>query len=80
MFKKAHEKYKFDIKNSYMIGDKYTDIAFGKKAGLITILVFTGFGKKEFLNDRNNWEYQPDFVVKDLLIAANLISKLESQK
>ena len=80
MFKKANEKYKFDIKNSYMIGDKYTDIAFGKKAGLITILVFTGFGKKEFLNDRNNWEYQPDFVVKDLLIAANLISKQESQK
>jgi len=80
MFKKAYEKYKFDIKKSYMIGDKYTDIAFGKKAGLITILVFTGFGKKEFLNDRNNWEYQPDFVVKDLLIAANLISKQESQK
>ncbi|NQV17369.1 MAG: HAD family hydrolase [Armatimonadetes bacterium] len=80
MFKKAHEKYNFTIKNSYMIGDKYTDIAFGKKAGLITILVFTGLGKKEFLNDRKSWEYQPDFVMKDLIVAANLISKLESQK
>ena len=80
MFKKAQKKYRFDIKNSYMIGDKYTDIAFGKRAGLITILVFTGFGEKEFLNDRKSWEYQPDFVVKDLLVAANLISKLESQK
>ena len=80
MFKKAHKKYKFDIKNSYMIGDKYTDIAFGKKAGLITILVFTGFGKKEFLDDRKIWEFQPDFVEKDLIVAANLISKLESQK
>ncbi len=80
MFKKAHEKYKFNIKKSYMIGDKYTDIAFGKRAGLITILVFTGFGKKEFLNDRKSWEYQPDFVVKDMLVAANLISKLEGQK
>ncbi len=76
MFKKALKKYHFEIKKSFMIGDRYSDIVFGKKAGLSTILLLTGFGKDIFYNDRKKWEYQPDFVVKDLLVAVKLIEKL----
>ncbi len=76
MFKKALKKYRFDVKRSFMIGDRYSDIVFGKKAGLTTILLLTGFGKDIFYNDRKKWEYQPDYVVKDLLVAAKLIEKL----
>jgi D,D-heptose 1,7-bisphosphate phosphatase len=75
LFKKAFQKYHFEIKKSYMIGDKYTDIEFGKRAGLKTILLLTGDGENEFLNNRNNWIYKPDFIVKNLLAAAKLISK-----
>lgn len=76
MFKKALKKYHFEIKKSFMVGDRYSDIVFGKKAGLTTILLLTGFGKDIFYHDRKKWEYQPDFVVKNLLVAAKLIEKL----
>lgn len=73
MFKKAKKKYNFRTEKSFMIGDRYTDVEFGKKAGLTTIFVLSGLGKKEFLKDRKNWKFKPDFIVKDLLIAAKLI-------
>jgi len=73
MFYKARKMYDLDIKNSYMIGDKHSDIEFGKKAGLTTILVLTGKGKDEFMNNRKNWSISPDFIVKDFLVAVNLI-------
>ncbi len=76
LFYKAIKKHPFAIKNSFMIGDRYTDIEFGKRAGLKTFLVLTGDGEKEFLYHRNDWISKPDFIVKDLLAAAKLIKKL----
>lgn len=77
MFKKALAEHDFRINNSFMVGDNYSDVAFGKKAGLITILVRTGYGEKMFLENRAEWEYKPDYVVKDLWAAALLIEELE---
>ena len=77
MFKKALEKYNFHIKNSFMIGDRYTDIAFGKEAGLTTFLVLTGDGKKEFYKNRDSWKYRPDFIVENLMSAVKLIKRLK---
>lgn len=79
MFRKALKEFNFDIRKSFMVGDRYSDIAFGKKAGLKTILVRTGFGEKEFLQNRKTREFKPDFVVKDLLSAANLIKEIEDK-
>jgi D,D-heptose 1,7-bisphosphate phosphatase len=78
MFKKARQKYEFSAKHSYMIGDKYSDIAFGRKAGLVTILVRSGEGNNEFLKKRNEWEQKPHYIVNDLLSAVKIIEKLES--
>jgi histidinol-phosphate phosphatase family protein len=77
LFKQAQKKYTFQKKNSFMIGDRYSDIEFGAKAGLKTILVLSGLGEKEFYENRKNWFYRPDFTVKNLLIAAKLIEFLE---
>lgn len=79
MFQKALRKYEFSREHSYMIGDKYSDIAFGKKAGLTTILVRTGYGDKEFLEKRNNWKFKPDFIAEHLLHAVCLIEILEKK-
>jgi len=76
MFNKALEKYHFQVNESLMIGDKYTDVEFGRKAGLKTILVLTGSGKKEFLEDRNRWKYRPNYVADNLLTAVKLIEKI----
>jgi D-glycero-D-manno-heptose 1,7-bisphosphate phosphatase len=74
MFKKARKEFDVKVSRSYMIGDRYSDIAFGKKAGLTTILVLSGDGRNEFLNNRKSWEYKPDFITENLLSAAKFIS------
>lgn len=79
MFQKAKEKYRFNTKESFMIGDRFSDIGFGKNAGLKTILVRSGDGENEFLQKRNDTEYKPDFVVKDLLVAVKLIEELDNK-
>ncbi len=73
LFYQAQKDYDFSVKDSYMIGDRYADIEFGKKAGLTTILVLTGDGEKELYENRANWKYNPDFVVENLLTAAKFI-------
>jgi histidinol-phosphate phosphatase family protein len=40
MFLTAKRKYKFETKRSFMIGDRFSDIGFGKNAGLRTIFLF----------------------------------------
>ena len=79
MFQKAKEKYHFNAKESFMIGDRFSDIGFGKNAGLRTIFVRSGGGENEFLQKRNETEYKPDFVVKDLSVAVRLIEELENK-
>lgn len=77
MFYEAMQKYDFNVKESYMIGDKYSDIEFGKKAELITILVLTGNGEEEFLENRENWQFKPDYIAENILVAAEIIENLE---
>ena len=79
MFQKAKEKYHFNAKESFMIGDRFSDIGFGRNAGLRTIFVRSGGGENEFLQKRNETEYKPDFVVKDLSVAVRLIEELENK-
>ncbi len=76
LFLKAQKDFSFSPRKSYMIGDRYSDIEFGKRAGLTSILVLTGDGEKEFLNNRSLWQYQPDYIVKDLWAAAKFIGKI----
>lgn len=56
-----------DVANSYVIGDKATDVEMGKRAGCSSILVLTGHGLEERANA------QADFVAQDVLDAAQLI-------
>jgi D-glycero-D-manno-heptose 1,7-bisphosphate phosphatase len=79
MFKQALRDFRFKPEKSWMIGDRYSDIVFGKKAGLKTILLRSGNGEKEFINDMPDWEFKPDFVVKDLLVAARLIESFQKK-
>lgn len=56
------EKYKVDIKNSYMIGDKKSDLEAGEKAGLKSILVLTGYGKNTLQNIGNKYKVADDLL------------------
>jgi D-glycero-D-manno-heptose 1,7-bisphosphate phosphatase len=79
MFKQAVKDFRFRPEQSWMVGDRYSDIEFGKKAGLRTILLMSGNGEKEFRQEMKHWQYKPDFVVKDLMVAARLIQSLTAE-
>jgi D,D-heptose 1,7-bisphosphate phosphatase len=79
MFHKAMAKYQLHIKKSFMAGDRYSDISFGKKANLTTFLVLTGDGEKEFYEKYKNWQHKPDFVVENLESVVDVIEILEKQ-
>jgi histidinol-phosphate phosphatase family protein len=69
MAEKAMRDFDIDIKKSWVIGDKGSDIEFGKRLGAKTILVLTGYGMKE------KETVAPDFIVDNILDAAVLIKK-----
>jgi D,D-heptose 1,7-bisphosphate phosphatase len=79
MLKKAMKKYPIELKHSFMVGDRYSDIEFGRNGNLQTILVKTGLGGKEFMQ-RKNWKKYPHFVVDNLLDAAKLIVEIDNEK
>ncbi len=62
----AAAKYDIDLSESWMIGDRITDVETGINAGLKTILVQTGAVMKA---------PDADFVVVDLLEAAKIITQ-----
>jgi D-glycero-D-manno-heptose 1,7-bisphosphate phosphatase len=59
-----------DRKQSYFIGDTIIDVLAGKKAGLKTILVFSG---KEKPGNSGLWETRPDFTAQNLFEAVKII-------
>jgi histidinol-phosphate phosphatase family protein len=69
MIQRAVTEMPIDLEQSWMIGDKSSDIGCGKALGLRTILVRTGYGGRE----PGASELQPDFVAADLLEAAYII-------
>ncbi|MBW6513593.1 MAG: HAD family hydrolase [Candidatus Syntrophosphaera sp.] len=73
MFKRALREHHFDPGRSWMIGDRQTDVEFGKRAGLKTILILSGHGAEEMLLNMRKWQHQPDFIAENLLTAAKLI-------
>lgn len=64
------KKYNVDIENSFMIGDKKGDLEAGKKAGLKSILVLTGYGKKIEEEVKENY-----LIAKDLLEVVTILKK-----
>jgi D-glycero-D-manno-heptose 1,7-bisphosphate phosphatase len=60
-----------DLENSWMIGDKALDVELGKNAGIKTVLVLTGYGKKHL----ENLKRKPDFIVENLREAVKVITQ-----
>ncbi|MGE5390780.1 MAG: D-glycero-alpha-D-manno-heptose-1,7-bisphosphate 7-phosphatase [Deltaproteobacteria bacterium] len=58
---KAARENHIDIDQSYMIGDRATDVIAGKKAGLTTVLVRTGYGSSPL-----EQPVEPDLIFNDL--------------
>lgn len=70
LYEYAIKKFDIDVSQSYVIGDKVTDLLPGKKLGMNTILVETGYGKKEGINTNSY-----DIKFKNLYEASLYINK-----
>lgn len=66
----AKKDFGIELKNSYLIGDKESDILTGKRAGCRTVLVLSGH-----IKDPGDCKTRPDLIAKDLKEAAELIIK-----
>ncbi|MBR3601196.1 MAG: HAD family hydrolase [Lachnospiraceae bacterium] len=68
MIEQACNQFEIDMENSYMVGDRASDIELGKNAGVKTILVESGYGSKKM-----EYDIQADFTVEDLREAVKII-------
>jgi D-glycero-D-manno-heptose 1,7-bisphosphate phosphatase len=71
---RAKDELNLDLSHSYFIGDSAIDIQTGTNSGMKTILI-----KSELVPDFPLLETKPDFVVIDLLAAAEVILKHERE-
>ena len=69
LIKRAQKDLNIELSHSFMIGDKATDVAAGKRAGTKTIFVMTGRGK----NEKERLIEKPDHIAENLNQAVNWI-------
>lgn len=73
---RAAEELDIDLHRSYMIGDKYEDILFGRNLGARPVLVLTGYGQQT--QDRLREEGSaPAFTGRTLLEAVDWIVEVD---
>jgi D-glycero-D-manno-heptose 1,7-bisphosphate phosphatase len=62
-----------DLSSSFMVGDKWSDVELGRRAGTASILVGTGFAPGDPGNKRPGHVKDPDFTSHDLAEAVEWI-------
>lgn len=80
MILKAANEHQIDLSKSVIIGDKYTDVLTGKNLHLFSILVLTGFGKKENeIINSDELNPKPDLIAEDVYQAVLYLTNNISQ-
>jgi D-glycero-D-manno-heptose 1,7-bisphosphate phosphatase len=69
LIRRATEDFDIDVSNSWMIGDRYSDVELAHNAGVKSMLVMSGYGRGEWEHQRASWMVQPDLVTENLLEA-----------
>ncbi len=76
MIRKAKAGHGIDLKESYFIGDSFTDMLCAENAGLKKILVRTGYGMQDFLRCRTE-RIKLDYIASDLYDASEYIKNIQ---
>ena len=73
LIQQATRDFDIDLKSSWMVGDRYSDIEMARNAGLKIAFVLSGYGRGEWEYQRAEWVHQPDLVCDNLLQAVQSI-------
>ena len=73
MLECAARDHAIDLRRSFVVGDRYTDIELSRNARARGVLVRTGYGEGELAWHGVKWSTPPDFVADDLTQAVDWI-------
>jgi D-glycero-D-manno-heptose 1,7-bisphosphate phosphatase len=73
LIQRAAAEFEIDLEQSWMIGDRYSDIELARNAGTRAAFVLSGYGRGEWEYQRTAWKHEPDLVADDLLEAVKKI-------
>lgn len=76
----AQRDLNLSLTDSIVIGDRYQDVEMAHRAGARGVLVLTGYGKKEFDEDRESWPQPPDLIANDLSDAIDRILRAQAER
>jgi D-glycero-D-manno-heptose 1,7-bisphosphate phosphatase len=73
LIERAVVEFDIDTAQSWMIGDRYSDIELARNAHVRSGFVLSGYGRGEWEYQRAAWQHEPDMVAEDLLEAVHNI-------
>jgi D-glycero-D-manno-heptose 1,7-bisphosphate phosphatase len=72
---RAAREHAVDLTRSFVVGDRYADVAMAHAVGGRGVLVLSGYGRGEYELHGAQWPRQPDVVAEDLAKAVDYILK-----
>ena len=73
LFLQAARDLQIDLSQSYMVGDRWSDLKAAAKCNSKGVLVLTGYGRGDYEFIGSSQDIQPHYVAEDLLAAVNWI-------
>lgn len=73
LLSRAARDFDIDLSESWMVGDRYSDVQLARNAGVKSMFVMSGYGRGEWEHQRESWNAQPDLLAENLLEAVRLI-------
>jgi D-glycero-D-manno-heptose 1,7-bisphosphate phosphatase len=73
LIRRAAEDLEIDLAESWMVGDRYSDIELARNAQVRSAFVLSGYGRGEWEYQRDAWQHEPDLIAEDLLEAVRKI-------
>ncbi|HEV7378082.1 MAG TPA: HAD family hydrolase [Pyrinomonadaceae bacterium] len=73
LIRRAAADFDIDLTQSWMIGDRYSDIELARNAEVHSAFVLSGYGRGEWEYQHATWKHEPELVAEDLLEAVRRI-------
>lgn len=73
LLEQAAAELELDLNQSFMVGDRWSDLKCGNRVGATSVLVLTGYGRGDLEYIGPEQEIQPDKIAEDLSEAVNWI-------